>query len=409
MILTKSTADDGDVKSAVLARDSEYLLMDQVEQANVQVAFYSIVDAIFRNTDEVGTAYLTLVAVRDFDLDVDMDLDLDLSDHELGAGNDADVDADADAFVGDKRMQILAQAGVLAELPAVKREIGKILTFGQFMRRGNRPKLNALCEKLKQEQDQDQDAYHLLLGIIIAKGKHRLRAFCDALEELMPERHIDCEACLQELFFIRQCEVFEQAGLFGPNDINNNSLSYSFRGFDDAAMDYDDADESFEGYGFINAAVAYHDDRRCGQQLTPHDLGLMQCYGAISGYLMVAAHDLKSVNYKGKGEAKRSKIAANLAQEIKEFMSTPDAQVACDANCDDSNECPGGQQSQASFLYSGFVAGRKFVYVDFTIWNLPKFLQKAAKLKDSDVLKAYGVEHLYYHSFERNGDKVLVF
>lgn len=67
MLLTKSTADDGHVKSAVLARDSEYLLMDQVEQANVQVAFYSIVDAIFRNTDEVGTAYLTLVAVRDFD------------------------------------------------------------------------------------------------------------------------------------------------------------------------------------------------------------------------------------------------------------------------------------------------------------------------------------------------------
>ncbi len=45
MLLTKSTADDGHVKSAVLARDSEYLLMDQVEQANVQVAFYSIVDA----------------------------------------------------------------------------------------------------------------------------------------------------------------------------------------------------------------------------------------------------------------------------------------------------------------------------------------------------------------------------
>lgn len=126
-------------------------------------------------------------------------------------------------------------------------------------------------------------------------------------------------------------------------------------------------------------------------------LDKLQALGATAGFLMIPVSELSDSETEYTG-VKRKTFAKKLAQEIYEFM----LDLA-------PREAPHYDFVNESFTYSGYAAGTEYIYVDFFIWDLQKFMQKAGKLKDSKVLKAYGVEHLYYHSFERLSHKVQLF
>ncbi len=129
--------------------------------------------------------------------------------------------------------------------------------------------------------------------------------------------------------------------------------------------------------------------------LSPASNAVLNRSGATAGFLIVPVDEISTVEYKG---VKRKAIAKELASKLNAFMS--DRAVGEAPRYDFVNE---------SFTYMGYAAGREFIYVDYFIWDLEKFLAKALQLKDSGILQSYGVEHLSYHSFERLSDKVQLF
>ena len=121
---------------------------------------------------------------------------------------------------------------------------------------------------------------------------------------------------------------------------------------------------------------------------------ILHSYGAAAGFFIVPVDEISSVEYKG---VKCKAIAKEIASKLNAFMN--DSAV---------EEIPRYDFVNESFTYMGYAAGREYIYVDYFIWDLPKFMAKAAQIKDSGILQSYGVEHLFYHDFENKGDTVTI-
>ena len=148
---------------------------------------------------------------------------------------------------------------------------------------------------------------------------------------------------------------------------------------------------SLEAREFDGASEVKRRDYSCSER----QVDLLERHGATAGFLTIKVEQLSSVRYKGKA---RVEIAKKLALEINEFMQ--DLKPGEAPHYDFVNE---------SFTYAGFAAGTENIYVDYFIWDLKEFLQKAKCLNDSAVAKAYGIKSMRYYSFSRYGAYITLF
>lgn len=119
----------------------------------IKQIFCSLIDEALKASDKLGVAYIVLRVVRDFD----------------------------DSELTDEEREQLTNAGVLEALPAVIRESQRIKSLAGIERRGAGPKLQALCQKIEQDQSLLYPlAYYCQIG-----------GFLRAVEELLPTRHGD--------------------------------------------------------------------------------------------------------------------------------------------------------------------------------------------------------------------------